>query len=186
MLHRLPEGWAKRFPFLGKIYKKKFDIRVWVLVKSFHPLVFYIYDEGYLRISASPYQLDSLSNEKGHLMNFTTNYKKPISADKSKPNEEDSYVLLNEFVEFIEAEYGHFGLKHSIHRIIELTLESVEISQQSNSFEFYGFDVILDGKLKAWVLECNLSPACKERGRLKNVLYKMGKGLLNIMGFIKS
>ena len=46
-----------------KLIKKKFDIRFWVLVKSFSPLSVYIYDEAYLRISSESYQLNAL-NEK--------------------------------------------------------------------------------------------------------------------------
>jgi hypothetical protein len=41
VLHETPND---KFSYIGKIYKKKFDIRFWVLVKSFTPLVVYIYD----------------------------------------------------------------------------------------------------------------------------------------------
>jgi hypothetical protein len=41
----------KKHPFLNKIQEKKFDIRLWVAVKSFSPLEAYIYEEGYLRIT---------------------------------------------------------------------------------------------------------------------------------------
>lgn len=45
---------------MSKLVGKKFDIRFWVLVKSFSPFIAYIYDEAYLRISSDPYQLDCL------------------------------------------------------------------------------------------------------------------------------
>lgn len=32
-----------------------------------------------------------------------------------------------------------------------------------NTFEIYGFDLILDQDLYPWVIEVNLSPACNER-----------------------
>ena len=44
----------------NKIYKivgRKFDLRFWVLVKSFLPLEAYIYEEGYLRLSSQSYKL---------------------------------------------------------------------------------------------------------------------------------
>jgi len=35
--------------------------------------------------------------------------------------------------------------------------------QRQNSFEIYGFDIVLDENLDPWVIEINLSPACAER-----------------------
>jgi len=37
------------------------------------------------------------------------------------------------------------------------------MEQRSNTFEIYGFDLIMDERLKPWVIEVNLSPACSER-----------------------
>jgi hypothetical protein len=41
----------QHYPFLSKLKSKKFDIRLWALVRSFSPLQVYVYHEGYLRIS---------------------------------------------------------------------------------------------------------------------------------------
>lgn len=37
------------------------------------------------------------------------------------------------------------------------------MEHRQNSFEIYGFDLILDKNLDPWVIEVNLSPACSER-----------------------
>jgi tubulin monoglycylase TTLL3/8 len=37
------------------------------------------------------------------------------------------------------------------------------MEQRPNTFEVYGFDLILDELLRPWVIEVNLSPACNER-----------------------
>jgi tubulin monoglycylase TTLL3/8 len=34
---------------------------------------------------------------------------------------------------------------------------------RQNTFEIFGFDIVLDKKLNPWVIEINLSPACAER-----------------------
>lgn len=37
------------------IMSRKFDIRVWVLVTDFNPLTIWVYEEVYLRFSATDY-----------------------------------------------------------------------------------------------------------------------------------
>jgi len=51
-----------------------------------------------------------------------------------------------------------------------------------NCFEVYGFDIVLDEDLNAWVIEVNLSPACSERTPwLTKMLDDMGLGLLGYL-----
>ena len=64
------------------------------------------------------------------------------------------------------------------------TLRSVQdsIEQKPQSFEMFGFDLILDEKMDLWLLEVNLSPACAERTEwLTQMLDDMAYGLLNIV-----
>lgn len=72
---RLSLQTEKEYPFLSKLNNKKFDIRIWVLVKSFSPLQVFIYQEGYLRISQEDYQLIYLDRNCTHLTNFSVNWK---------------------------------------------------------------------------------------------------------------
>ena len=37
------------------------------------------------------------------------------------------------------------------------------MESRPNTFEIYGFDIVLDERLEPWVIEVNLSPACNER-----------------------
>lgn len=48
----MTESQREKYPSVLNIVKKKFDIRFWVLVKSFSPLIIYVYNEAYLRISS--------------------------------------------------------------------------------------------------------------------------------------
>lgn len=52
-----------------------------------------------------------------------------------------------------------------INSVVWRSLKSLQDTQESrpNSFEIYGFDIVLDQKLDPWVIEINLSPACSER-----------------------
>lgn len=58
--------------------------------------------------------------------------------------------------------------KSMLPKISEAIWRSLKALQETqdhrpNSFEIYGFDVVLDSQLNPWVIEINLSPACAER-----------------------
>lgn len=51
--------------------KVKFDIRQWVLVTSFEPLIVYCYSSSYLRLCGSSFDLDDIQDLFKHLTNFS-------------------------------------------------------------------------------------------------------------------
>jgi len=55
----------------------------------------------------------------------------------------------------------------AIKDVVFKTLKGVQESQTTDNkgrcFEVYGFDIMLDEQLNPWVIEVNLSPACRER-----------------------
>ena len=57
------------------IKNKKFDMRIYVVVTSFHPLRIYMYDEGLARFATEDYSNDPnvLKNKFVHLTNFSIN-----------------------------------------------------------------------------------------------------------------
>lgn len=61
----------------------KFDLRVWVLVTSFKPLIAYFYNRFYCRLCSKPYDLSELGCLKSHLTNYSKN-KDQFSESASK------------------------------------------------------------------------------------------------------
>ena len=70
-----------------------------------------------------------------------------------------------------------------IAQIVKQTILAVPVqTKQTNCFELFGFDLVLDSKLNPWLIEVNLSPACAERTDwLVKMLDDMGEGLLTYL-----
>lgn len=148
-------------PYLISGYK--FDLRLYAIVTSFHPFQLYIYHEGLVRFSTEKFDLSSLDNRFSHLTNTSINKTGPqYLAEKESIGIGCKWTL---------SKLRHYLHKHSIddrllwHRItsiiiITLLSQVQEIpSDRSNCFELFGFDVLIDEKLKPWLLEVNFSPA---------------------------
>ena len=148
-------------PFLISGYK--FDLRLYAIVTSFHPFRLYIYHEGLVRFSTERFDLSSLDNRFSHLTNTSINKTGPqYSAEKESIGTGCKWTL---------GKLRHYLHKHNIddrllwHRItsiiiITLLSQVQEIpSNSSNCFELFGFDILIDEKLKPWLLEVNFSPA---------------------------
>ncbi len=50
---------------------RKFDLRQWVLVTSYEPLVVYSFSDFYLRICGSDFNLHDIGDSYKHLSNYT-------------------------------------------------------------------------------------------------------------------
>ena len=156
-------------PFL--INKKKFDLRIYVLVPSIVPLRIYRYTEGLTRFSANEYNSDK-NDRCAHLTNYAVNKGNKNYVQNKKPFDIDynsSKWTLASFRQYLEehniSSENIFG---KIDDIIIKTLISCENSLnnaiikycafQENCFELYGFDILVDENLNCWLMEVNLSP----------------------------
>ena len=146
------------------IGNRKFDMRIYVLVMSFNPLVVYVHNLGFCRFSQSFYSLDytdlaihatNVAIQKNH-----SEYNKTLGCKWS----------LNKLRIYLNAQYGYdrtMQIFSEIEKTILISLFSVQprIINSSRCFELYGYDILLDDTLKPWLIEVNASPSLSAENR---------------------
>ena len=168
-------------PFL--IDGLKFDFRIYVLVAGCDPLKIFIHEEGLARFATEPYQEPKKHNLDEmfiHLTNYAVNKLNPGFIQNQEEKDENiahkrrlSSVLMVIFTQKLEElGYDVVSLWDKICDIVIKTLCTTQPSlahlyrssqpfdiTNSMCFEILGFDIILDHKLKPWLLEVNHSPS---------------------------
>uniref|UniRef100_A0A3Q3ILJ9 Tubulin tyrosine ligase-like family, member 2 n=1 Tax=Monopterus albus TaxID=43700 RepID=A0A3Q3ILJ9_MONAL len=140
----------------------KFDLRIYVCVKSFHPLTVYIHQEGLVRFATEKYNLSSLHNLYAHLTNTSINKFGPFyKAEKERVGPGCKWTL-SKFRHFLNSqEVSQLVFWQRINNIVTLTLLTIAptVPPCPNCVELFGFDILIDVRLKPWLLEVNYSPA---------------------------
>ncbi|EDV23631.1 uncharacterized protein TRIADDRAFT_27246, partial [Trichoplax adhaerens] len=152
----------------------KFDIRLYVLVTSYDPLVIYLYKEGLTRFATMKYDngVRNINKACMHLTNYSINKKSNDYIRCEDPNVEDfgNKWSMSAMLRYLN-EYGEdtTALMIRIEDVIIKTIISAELPiatacksflpHRRNCFEIYGFDILVDEDLRPWVLEVNLSPS---------------------------
>ncbi|KAM7368392.1 hypothetical protein PAMP_014614 [Pampus punctatissimus] len=140
----------------------KFDLRIYVCVKSFHPLTVYIHQEGLVRFSTEKYNLSSLQNLYAHLTNTSINKFGPFYKTEKERVGQGCKWTMSKFRHFLNSQgINELLLWQKINNIVTLTLLTIAPSVPScpNCVELFGFDVLLDATFRPWLLEVNYSPA---------------------------
>jgi tubulin polyglutamylase TTLL6/13 len=156
----------------------KFDLRIYVLVYGCDPLRVYLFREGLARLATEEYVQPTSTNMNDlyvHLTNYAinkTNENFVFNTDASKTDVGHKRSLA--FVwKYIDEHGGNSTkVKDKIKDCIIKTLCAVQPllkhsyrSFQGNDngnnrcFEILGFDIMLDHKLKPWLIEVNHSPS---------------------------
>ncbi|XP_013397586.1 tubulin polyglutamylase TTLL4 isoform X2 [Lingula anatina] len=170
----------------------KMDLRLYVHVTSIDPLRIYLLNEGSVRISAKKYTMDDLHNRAIHLTNRDV-------------VPEDSGYFVDENMErgnrrsftwlwgYLKEKYGveHQPIWDSIKDVVIKTILTGEAKMRKSTrafiknrysvHELFGFDILLDEDLKAWLMEVNVSPRFP-RNILKRVTQPMLASMLNLAG----
>jgi hypothetical protein len=145
----------------------KFDLRLYVLVNSFQPLEAYIYKEGFARLATHPFSndLETLHNQFIHLTNYSI--QKNNCSEKNELFLGGSKISLGKLSQMLQSEYNiDFNIPNSLlfDRICLLIVKSLLAAQERigshpNSFELFGYDILIDSTLKPWLVEINASPS---------------------------
>ncbi|XP_076394729.1 putative tubulin polyglutamylase TTLL9 isoform X1 [Megachile rotundata] len=167
---------------------RKFDLRIYTLVTSFHPLKVWLAREGFARLSAELFDLENIDDSRVHLTNMAIQLK--IQGDEKREElKKGCKWALIKVREFLTARHGITDVEVLLQRIAGVIMASLlavqpVIMQGKNSFELYGYDILLDEDLTPWLLEVNASPALTgtdtEDYRLK---FDLLDDTLNILDF---
>ncbi|KAG7463983.1 hypothetical protein MATL_G00182420 [Megalops atlanticus] len=177
----------------------KFDLRIYVYISSYDPLHIYIYSDGLVRFASCKYSssVKTLRNKFMHLTNYSVNKKnseyQSNSDDKACQGHKWSLKALWQYL-------GARGVNtiliwEKIKDIIIKTIIASEpyintlvkmyVRSPNNCHELFGFDIMLDEKLKPWLLEVNISPSLHTNTALDfSIKGQMIRDLLNLAGFV--
>uniref|UniRef100_A0A8C9PNI3 Tubulin tyrosine ligase like 6 n=1 Tax=Spermophilus dauricus TaxID=99837 RepID=A0A8C9PNI3_SPEDA len=158
----------------------KFDLRIYVLVTSCDPLRIFVYKEGLVRFATTSYSYpctDNLDDICMHLTNYSINKHSSNFIQDAYCGSKRKLSTFNTYMENHGFNVGQIWkaiedviiktiisaypvIKHNYHTCFPgHTLNSA-------CFEILGFDILLDHKLKPWLLEVNHSPSFSTDSRL--------------------
>ncbi|XP_050294312.1 tubulin monoglutamylase TTLL4-like isoform X2 [Anthonomus grandis grandis] len=158
-------------PYL--INGSKFDLRLYVLVTSFHPLRIYLYPDGLARFASVKYSDDvkDLKDRYMHLTNYSINKLSSQYTSNEDANACHGHKwTLSKLMEYLHKEgVDTKSLWKNLQQLVIKTIISCEpfitplcednMNSYYNCYELFGVDVLLDEHLKPWLLEVNISPS---------------------------
>ncbi|XP_014884606.1 tubulin polyglutamylase ttll6 isoform X3 [Poecilia latipinna] len=158
-------------PFI--IDRFKFDLRLYVLVTSCDPFRIFMFKEGLARFCTRKYNEPTQSNVEDvcmHLTNYSINKNSENFVRDENCGSKRKLSSLNQHLEHLNCNTEKMW--NDIEDIIIKTLISAHPILKHNyntcfpnhiscsaCFEILGFDVLLDHRLKPWLLEVNHSPS---------------------------
>ncbi|XP_058465024.1 tubulin polyglutamylase TTLL5 [Malaya genurostris] len=152
----------------------KCDIRLYVAVTSFDPLIIYLYEEGLVRLATVKYDrtAENLWNPCMHLCNYSINKYHTDYIKSNNAGDEDvghkwtlSALLRHLRSQGCNTEQLMLNIEDLIIKAIFSCTQPIVaacrmfVPHVGNCFELYGFDILIDDTLKPWLLEINLSPS---------------------------
>jgi len=154
------------------INKRKFDIRVWVLLTT--DLKVYFFKEGYLRTSCEDFSLESEDINKT-FVHLTNNAVQKHSENYGQ-FEDGNQLSFEDFQKYIDEYYNEANINLDTDLIPKMK-ESIIISfkaaekyilkdNNKSQFEIFGYDFMIDEDFKVWLIEINTNPCLEESSKL--------------------
>ncbi|KAK9721655.1 Tubulin-tyrosine ligase family [Popillia japonica] len=125
-------------------------------------MTIYLYKEGLVRFGTDKFTLNDLENPFRHLTNTAINKLSPGYAEMKENVGSGckwTFSQLRRYFQQIDVADWLLWQKISVLVILTVLSQAKYIPSSANCFEFLGFDVLVDNRLKPWLLEVNLSPA---------------------------
>ncbi|KXJ77436.1 hypothetical protein RP20_CCG007600 [Aedes albopictus] len=151
----------------------KFDLRVYTLVTSTDPLRIFVYKEGLARFATYKYRepcITNTSNNFMHLTNYSVNKYSRCFSNDDEAGSKRRFATLNRIL--TSEGYDIAELWNNIDDVIVKTILSawqvLRHTYQASfpthdiiqaCFEILGFDILIDHRLKPYILEVNHSPS---------------------------
>ena len=156
-------------------YKRKFDIRCFVLVDS--NLNIFFCKEGHLKGSSELYDLNN-TNKLIHI----TNYSLQKKSSKFEIYEDGNEISYNDFKKYMKEKNipieNFNNMINQMKYLVEISFKSVGKKLIKTSpvlcFEIFGYDFIIDNDFKPWILEINNNPGlCISSPVIKKLVPRM-------------
>ncbi|XP_011068408.1 PREDICTED: probable tubulin polyglutamylase TTLL1 [Acromyrmex echinatior] len=166
------------------IGSKKFDLRLYVLITSFRPLKAYLFKLGFCRFCTVKYDtsVQELDNMYVHLTNVSV--QKHGDEYNSKHGGKLSVQNLRLYLESTRGKAVTEKLFANISWCIVHSLKAVApvMANDRHCFECYGYDIIIDNKLKPWLIEVNASPSLTSTTVNDRILkYKLIDNIISVV-----
>ena len=117
------------------INETKYDLRIYVLLTSLHPLRIYLYDEGLVRFASNTYSSDSksLSDVFTHLTNYSINKNSStyLPNEDSEVRQGHKWTLSSLWQHFTELGIDNKPVLEAIKDLVIKTIISAESSMHN-------------------------------------------------------
>ncbi|KAJ1457439.1 tubulin-tyrosine ligase family-domain-containing protein [Pelagophyceae sp. CCMP2097] len=152
----------------------KFDLRLYVLVTSFQPLEAFVYTEGFARVATKKFNdnAEGCDDKFVHLTNasiqkhgsYEDSGNSGPFAGASANEAAQTKCTLDFLWKVLTAEDSTLDVSAVWSSICNLIVKSLvaaedEVPHQPNSFEVFGYDVLIDEDRRPWLIEVNASPS---------------------------
>ncbi|XP_034947794.1 tubulin polyglutamylase ttll6-like isoform X2 [Chelonus insularis] len=151
----------------------KFDLRVYVLITSCDPLRIYVYNDGLVRFATCRYKEPTNQNTSNvfmHLTNYSVNKHSRMYISDEEAGSKRKISHLNKWLKNHDIDINKLWRKID-EMIVKTILSAYPVLKHSYHtcfsmhnithacFEILGFDILIDWKMKPFLLEVNHSPS---------------------------